>query len=323
MTTVRGYFPRTLADFDRLPVPYTMDPSKICAVEEHPDYSDLKYLRRRMEIAELALHHTPGTAIQRVEYQPWENEVWALSWSQLRQLHSTLACSAYNRTFEILALPPNEIPHLQDVSTRLQQITGWQLRPAAGLVSARHFLAALAFRCFFCTQFVRHPSRVSYTPEPDVIHDLIGHAPLLADPEFAAFSQTIGLASLGSSDEELLQLSRCYWFSVEFGLTVDHDGEVRSYGAGLLSSAGELLHALDRNTNRPRPLWLPFDPIIAGKMDYPVSTLQPVYFVAQSFKEAQHQVCSYAKGFLYDLEWSLDERLQPVFPLPSLSEKPN
>merc|ERR1719190_35946 len=138
------------------------------------------------------------------------------------------------------------IPQLTDINTVLRQKTGFQLRPTAGLLSSRNFLNGLAFRIFFCTQYLRHHSVPFYTPEPDLVHELIGHAPMFANDDFAKFSQEIGLASIGATDEQIESLARCYWFSVEFGICRESSGsDVRKvYGAGILSSYGEIEHCM-------------------------------------------------------------------------------
>jgi phenylalanine-4-hydroxylase len=127
-----------------------------------------------------------------------------------------------------------------------------------------------------------------YTPEPDICHELLGHAPMYGDPKFAEFSHQIGLASLGASDGDIMRLATCYWFSVEFGLCKE-DGEVKAYGAGFLSSFGELEcscapHRPAGGTDE-RPEIRPWILEEAAKQAYPITTYQPIYYCAESMDD--------------------------------------
>ena len=192
----------------------------------------------------------------------------------------------------------NHIPQQQDISEFLLRQSNFRMRPVAGLLSSRDFLNGLAFRAFFCTQYIRHHSFPLYTPEPDICHELLGHAPMFADRDFADFSQEIGLASVGASDDDIEKLARCYWHSVEFGLCMGDDGKHKAYGAGLLSSFGELEYACSPEhpgADCP-PKIKPWDPEVAAHQEFPITTYQPVYFLAESLQDAKQRMRSYCEG---------------------------
>lgn len=260
---------------------------------DHPGFTDEVYRKRRKYFADIAFNHRYGDAIPRVEYTKDEIATWRTIYTNLKNLFPTHACKEFNRVLPLLeqhcGYSEDNIPQLEDVSNYLKSTTGFQLRPVAGLLSSRDFLAGLAFRVFHSTQYIRHGSRPLYTPEPDVCHEIIGHVPLFADPAFAEFSQEIGLASLGASDEFVQKLATCYWFTIEFGLCKEKNGEVRAFGAGLLSSFGELEYCL---TDKPEKA--AFDPEITGVTEYPITDYQPKYYVTQSFEDAQRKMREFA-----------------------------
>ena len=173
--------------------------------------------------------------------------------------------------------------------------------------------------CYSATSFVHsHPSRPLYTPEPDICHELLGHAPMFADPDFAAFSQEIGLASLGASDEDITALARCYWHSVEFGLVKDaRTGLPKAYGAGLLSSFGELAYACSgdapREGGRSAPQLLPWDPFVAARTPFPITDYQPIYFVAESLSEGKRRMRSFCEQLTKPFYARLDPASQRIW----------
>uniref|UniRef100_A0A8B9JXV9 tryptophan 5-monooxygenase n=1 Tax=Astyanax mexicanus TaxID=7994 RepID=A0A8B9JXV9_ASTMX len=285
------WFPKKIADLDKCANRVLMYGSDLDA--DHPGFKDNVYRKRRKYFADLAMSYKHGDPIPRIEFTEEEVKTWGVVFRELNKLYPTHACREHLKNLPLLTkycgYREDNIPQLEDVSRFLRERTGFNIRPVAGYLSPRDFLAGLAFRVFHCTQYVRHSSDPLYTPEPDTCHELLGHVPLLAEPSFAQFSQEIGLASLGASDEAVQKLATCYFFTVEFGLC-KQEGKLRAYGAGLLSSISELRHALSGNARI-----MPFDPKVTCKQECIITTFQDVYFVSDSFEEAKVKMREFAK----------------------------
>ncbi|KAJ7531146.1 hypothetical protein O6H91_14G033900 [Diphasiastrum complanatum] len=262
--------------------------------EDHPGYHDEEYKKRRSYIGDLAKLHKIGEPIPCLEYTDEEIKIWGDILEKLTQLYPTHACKRYLDTFQLFNFVPDRLPQLQELSEVLMMRTGWQIRPVAGLLHPTDFLNALAFRTFHSTQYIRHGSNPMYTPEPDVCHEILGHIPLLADPEFANVAQVIGMASLGASKEEIWHLTKLYWYTVEFGTVKERDG-VKAFGAGLLSSFGELEHMLSGEDGY-MPIFEDLDPFKKlPKMNYK-DGFQKKYFLCESFSDVASKLTAYARS---------------------------
>src|SRR5947209_1778257 len=243
---------------------------------DHPGFRDQEYRARRNQIAQLAMNYRPGDPIPDAPYTPAEHRVWQTTWKALGPAHQKHACAEYLSALDRLSFAPERIPQLREVNEKVQAISGFRLEPVAGLVQPRVFLENLANGVFLCTQYIRHHSTPLYTPEPDVVHEIVGHGVTLASERLAELNRLFGEAVKRTTGQEALdRLSRVYWFTIEFGAL--RDGEsVKAYGTGLLSSAGEMEEMHEAELR-------PLDLEAAMRQQYDPTHYQPVLFCAESF----------------------------------------
>ena len=254
---------------------------------DHPGFRDSEYRARRNAIAEIAMTYRAGSSIPSAPYTEQEHGVWKTIWTALGSAHREHACAEYLDCVDRLAFDPDRIPQLDEVSQKVEAISGFRLEPVAGLVEPRVFLESLARGVFLSTQYIRHHSTPLYTPEPDVAHEIIGHAVTLASTRFAELNRLFGEAVERTEDpDELDRLARVYWFTIEFGV-LREDGKIKAYGTGLLSSAGELA---EMHKAELRPL----DLDAAAAHVYDPTHYQSILFCADSFDEMYNTL----KGFL-------------------------
>jgi phenylalanine-4-hydroxylase len=258
--------------------------------EDHPGFSDPEYRDRRARIAEVGAAYSAGDPIPDVVYTPEEDEVWATVSRELAVKHAKYACREYLAGAARVVLPRDRVPQLREVDERVHGLTNFHIHPVPGLVPTRQFYGSLAKRTFLSTQYIRHHSVPFYTPEPDIVHEIIGHANMLGSPVLADLYELAGHASLrATTDESMDAFSRVFWFTIEFGV-VREDGDIKAYGAGLLSSYGEIeeFHKAEIR---------PWDLEAMAKQDYDITHYQPVLFAAESFDQMLRDLTSYFTRF--------------------------
>jgi phenylalanine-4-hydroxylase len=273
----------------------TIDPQQMLSPEDpdtldleagHPGLGDEAYIERRRELFDLCRRHRlEHLGPPLVSYTDEETRIWRDVSPKLDALHLRHASQIYLRAKRTLGISTDVIPQLRDLSTRVQAETGMRLVPAEGPIAYRTFYSYIADRGFPVTQFIRHGSQPEFTPEPDMIHDCLGHVPPLMDHDYAALLTLIGKAAVqATSGEHVLALKRLSWFSIEFGLIEEGD-ETRVFGAGILSSTSEIPFSLSRDVERRRFVT---DDVIAT--DYDPSRMQALLYVIPSFPFLRQEV---------------------------------
>jgi phenylalanine-4-hydroxylase len=217
-------------------------------------------------------------------YTPQQHALYARLYGRQLRLVQGRACDEFLTALPRLDMDAR-IPRFEDVSARLGRATGWQIVAVPGLIPEDAFFRLLASRRFPVTVWLRTPEEFDYIVEPDLFHDLFGHVPLLFDPTFADYMQAYGEGGLKAQRRNALELlSRLYWYTVEFGL-IDTAHGLRVYGAGILSSPGEIEHAL----TAAAPLRIGFDLRRVLRTIYEIDDFQKTYFVIESFAQLFEQ----------------------------------
>lgn len=256
--------------------------------EDHPGFADPAYRARRDKIASIAAAHQRGGLIAEVPYAPEEHEAWRRVSHILQALYPHFACAEYNECFQNFELGDAYIPQLSTVNGKLFDYC-FSLAPTAGLVSPREFLEELADSNMLCTQYIRHHSAPEYTPEPDVVHEIFGHAVFFLNEDVRKISRLFGRAAQKASDELLEDLIKVYWHTIEFGVCFEGKEEeesLKAYGAGLLSSIGELSSI--RQVPRRN-----FDIEEMKNTPYDTMNPQPFLFCAIDFQQVVRELTAY------------------------------
>ena len=249
----------------------------------HPGVNDPEYLRRRGEIAKAAMLWEPGTPAPTIDYSDSEQEVWRTVCRELRPKHERLAHSAYLEAWDKIDLPTDRIPQLEEVSAAVGPLTGFHFHPAPGLVPLLQFYGSLEDRVFHSTQYLRHAAQPLYTPEPDLIHEIVGHGVMLGSPQFSELHRLTGAAARRLETKEALEfLAKVFWFTCEFGVIMEN-GELKTYGAGLLSSYGEIDEFRSADIR-------PIDFLEMGTAEYDITHYQPILYRAESLDHLMETV---------------------------------
>jgi phenylalanine-4-hydroxylase len=235
--------------------------------------------------------------------QPWDqydaadHHTWAQLFRRQSEILPGRACVEFLENLRALGMGAAQIPKFSELNRHLGKTTGWKLIGVEGLLPELTFFEHLAAREFPVTWWIRRPEQIDYIAEPDLFHDLFGHVPLLMNPVFADYMQAYGeggkrAARFGA--EPLANLTRLYWYTVEFGLIATPDG-LRIYGSGIVSSKGESIYSLESKA----PNRIGFDLERVMRTRYRIDSFQKTYFVIDSFESLFHATVDPDFGPIY------------------------
>ena len=213
-------------------------------------------------------------------YTAAEQDLWKRLYARQSVLVPQYACNEFIDSLNTLNFGAG-IPHFDEINAKLRPATGWTLVAVPGLVPDDVFFNHLANRRFPVSVWLRKPEEFEYIVEPDIFHDFFGHVPMLFNKVFADYLEAYGKGGVKAKGLDALDyLARLYWYTVEFGLIRTPDG-LRTYGAGTLSSAGELPYCIESH----QPNRIRFDLLRVMQSKYKIDTYQETYFIIDSFRE--------------------------------------
>jgi phenylalanine-4-hydroxylase len=289
--------PTTLIEYGTPIDPQTMvEPPDATVLEleaGHPGLGDEAYVARRKELFALCRRHRlERLGPPLVDYTPEETRIWRDVSPKLDELHRKHASRIYLEAKRALGISKTEIPQLRHLSERIERETRMHLVPAEGPLPYRTFYSYIADRGFPVTQFIRHGSHPEFTPEPDMVHDCLGHVPPLMNQDYAELLTLIGKAVVTTrSGEQVLALKRFSWFSIEFGL-IEEEGDTKIFGAGIMSSTGEIPFSLTNDVEHR-----PFVTDVVIETDYDPSRMQDLLFIIPSFAFLRREIEHLVKRF--------------------------
>lgn len=223
-------------------------------------------------------------------YSAEEHETWGLLFNKQKELLPERACKEFLEGLDKLNFSDKKIPALSDVSATLNKCTQWKIARVEGLVPEKEFFELLSQRLFPSTDFIRKREDLNYTPAPDMFHDLFGHISMITNPDFADFFQAMGKAGVNANPEQLKEVQRFYWFTVEFGL-IYNSGKKRIYGSGILSSPGEVVYCLSDKVNVQE-----FNTEVVVHKDFDIWHMQDDLFIINNFSQLKEEFIKYGKN---------------------------
>ena len=262
-------------------IPFTSHEYGSIVQTEYPGAHDAEYRDRVSELNALSEAHWPQ--LPTYDYRKEEHETWDLVSDVVMRLQDRYSCEAFLAGRDALNLDHDFVPQLDDVSRKMEETTGFMLAPVGGLLEKGEFLSMLSHRVMRCTPYVRHHAFPFFTPEPDILHELRGHAPMFMHEPFCEMSEEIGRAAkaaVENGNTELVELiGLFYWYTVEYGLIIEN-GKYKIFGAGNNGGIQDLLRSVDPRIEK-RPFTI--DAVRSMTIDYDAP--QEVFFVAESYEQ--------------------------------------